>query len=441
MTDSGFASRLLSPECHLRSQLQREQPSHEIRIGIHDHDEQASFAELSVSPPRLRPKSSHEVRSVLSPSPLFSEPSRRSKDDSHLAPSPVTPKRPNISSRGLSLQMPPRDISSTSTANLTKRVPLSPKLDASAPYASPSSVLPRRSRGLDFSRACTNLHHSTLAEQSSPDSSPTIGSRGMMIPSRRSLLNPLNIANLPDSPGNGANSIWPQAANTDKSVISSSLGSTNMMEYDFGSASSSDDDHVMGHAEDEDTIHMTPQMYKAGNGTMNSFGPAIISSPGGDGIGGFSPAASKMMSFQRARLQKGRSRKKSSSASTHSSMYSPGSRSPPLSKSIEGSWGGSVFSRDFSKGTVDSRRESLSLGTDDLHIFDGEESDEGMNTRGSPSDSLNIVTPTGNHPCDERRNVIRRAVTRRGNLLVSLNFISTNHQCIGSLTIHANVKI
>lgn len=423
MTDGHFTSHLLVPESQRTSQFQQEQPSPKIHIGIHDHDEQVPIAESSTSLPRLRPKSSHEIRSVLSPSPLFVEPSRRSKDDSHLDPTPVTPKRPNLSSRGLSLQMPPRDISSTSIANLTKRVPLSPKLDASTPYPSPSSVLPRRSRGLDFSRACTNLHHSTLAEQSSPDSSPTIGNRGMMIPSRKSLLNPLNIANLPDFPATGQVSLWSQAASTDKSVISSSLGSTNMMEFDSGASSSSDDD-VMGHAEDEDTIHMTPQIYKAGNGTMNPFGPAIISSPGGDGIGGFSPDASKLMSFQRARLRKGRSRKNSSSASGHSSMYSPASGSPPLLKSIESSLAGVYFPRDPSKCAVGSRRESLSLGTNDLHIFDGEDSDEGTNARGNPTDSPITVTPISNLG-DERRNVIRRAVTRRGNMLVSIHFVIT----------------
>lgn len=423
MINGRFASRLLAPESGLTSQLQNEKPSPKIQIGLHGHDEQTPIAESSTSPPRLRPSSSHEIRSVLSPSPLFVEPPRRSKDDTHLAPSPVTPKRPNLSSRGLSLQMPPRDISSTSVANLTKRVPLSPKLDASTPYPSPSSVIPRRSRGLDFSRACTNLHHSTLAEQSSPDSSPTIGSRGMMIPSRKSLLNPLNIANLPDSPGTGPISLWSHAGSTDKSVISSSLGSTVMMEYDSGTSSSSDDE-VMGHAEDEDTIHMTPQLHKAGNGIMNPFGSTIISSPGGDGIGGFSPSASRLMSFQRARLKRGRSRKNSSSASGHSSIYSPCSGSPPLLKSIESNLTGGYFPKDPSKGTVDSRRESLSLGTDDLHIFDGEESDDEINARRKRSDGLNTGTLVSNFG-DERRNVIRRAVTRRGNMLVSAPFIIT----------------
>ncbi|KAK4695776.1 hypothetical protein P7C71_g2040, partial [Lecanoromycetidae sp. Uapishka_2] len=126
---------------------------------------------------KRRPWSSQDFKSILSPSPTLIDSRRSSKDDLSVTCGPVTPKRPATAPRGLSLQMPPRDLSSTSTANLSKRIPPSPKPESSAPYPSPASVLPRRSRGLDFSRAATNLHHSTLAE-SSPESSPIVGSRG-----------------------------------------------------------------------------------------------------------------------------------------------------------------------------------------------------------------------------------------------------------------------
>ena len=120
---------------------------------------------------------------------------------------PVTPHRPNYanfanfpnfgplranSELNLSLQMPQRDRDLTSPSDPVAGVgvadvgvgsaaatpatnqhlkhtltptPLSPKLDHSQIYASPTNILPRRSRGLDFSRAATSLHHSTLAEQ------------------------------------------------------------------------------------------------------------------------------------------------------------------------------------------------------------------------------------------------------------------------------------
>ena len=116
----------------------------------------------------------------LSPSPLIIEAARKtSKDDNHIRdytpPAPSTPNRASFPPRGLSIHMlPHRDqaspVQSSATA-FTKPAPLSPKLDHAHILASPTNILPRRSRGLDFSRAATSLHHSTLAEQSSPDSS------------------------------------------------------------------------------------------------------------------------------------------------------------------------------------------------------------------------------------------------------------------------------
>ncbi|KAL8705496.1 MAG: hypothetical protein Q9201_001371 [Fulgogasparrea decipioides] len=370
--------------------------------------------EISKSPRRPRPWSTEGIRAVLSPSPSLIE-SRTSKDDIHVpSNNPVTPKRPNYPPRGLSLQMPPRDISSTSTANLIKRVPLSPKLDAANSYASPGSALPRRSRGMDFSRACTNLHHSTLAEHSSPDSSPIIGARGgIAIPPRKGIYNSATTPIVPDSPGALPSSLWCSIANPEKSGIPSSLGSTSVMEYDSGSSSS--EDATMGHDDEDDTIHMTPQIWRSGNSSANMFGPAIHSSPGGDAFNPFSPAAAKSMSFQRARTRQWRSRKSSSSASGHSAMPLSGPASPPpLLRSIESSSNGDPH-RDPSKSSIISRRESLSLGTCDLELSDGEQSDGEGKKHVSPQEESIIPMPST--PSDERRSVIRRAVTRRGNLL------------------------
>ena len=128
----------------------------------------------------------------LSPSPLILEASRKtSKDDSSIKDystiTPVTPRRPDFATRGLSLHVPEREATppANQTIPYTKTVPLSPKLDPSQIYASPTNILPRRSRGLDFSRAATSLHHSMLADQPSPESSPTIGGRAMSIPGRK----------------------------------------------------------------------------------------------------------------------------------------------------------------------------------------------------------------------------------------------------------------
>ncbi|CAD6584237.1 MAG: hypothetical protein ASARMPREDX12_001564 [Alectoria sarmentosa] len=361
-----------------------------------------------------RPRSSQGFQSVLSPSPLLIDSRRASKDDLSVASGPVTPKRSNIPPRGLSLQMPPRDISSTSTANLTKRIPVSPKPETAASYPSPSSVLPRRSRGLDFSRAATNLHHSILAE-SSPESSPIVGSRGSMMP-RKGLFSPPSNPSVPESPNSVPNSLWSTMANVEKTGLSSSVGSSSVMEYDSGSTSS-DGDEVMDNGEDDDTIHMTPYIHHIGNGSGNPFG-SVASSPGGDGIGAFSPAVSKLMSYQRHRVKSRRKRMSSSSASGQSSLHSPGPSSPPLLRSIESSlsMNGGYFLDDPSKKEINSRRESLSLGTNEMQLSDAEQSDgEGLLQMHSHED---VPIPTPVTPTmDDRRNVIRRAVTRRGNML------------------------
>ena len=190
-----------------------------------------------------------------------------------------------------------------------------------------------------------------------------------------------------------------------------------MMDYESPSTSSDDDDAI-GHVEEEDTIHMTPHASRARNGVMNLFGPAIGSSPGGDGVTGFSPAAAKLMSFQRARTKSGPRRKSLGSTSSHGSFHAPRSRSPPLLKSFESRRGGSVPHE--STRAIASRRESLSLGTHDLQLSDYEDGDKVVETLSDPLGISTPMTPT----MDGRRGVIRRAVTRRTNMMVRQNQLS-----------------
>lgn len=303
--------------------------------------------------------------------------SSSSKDDNSLPSIPATPQRPSGLQPGLSLNLPSK---ASGSPSVSSRVPLSPKLDSSQIYGSPSSVLPRRSRGLDFSRACTNLHHSTLAE-SSPESSPTIGGKGVNIPHRRG--------------SHGSTSHQPLSWNpTDRTGISSSVSSMNMMESD---TSSSEDDQPM--TGDRDEFINTPQVNRTGG--LSPFAAGNAPSPGNEWMGGYSQAASSLMSFQRARFHKGRrSRHSSSSASGNSTKPSPGPISPPVMKSIENSSG------DFGmRNPAPRRRESLSMGTRDLRLSDLSD-DEGRPRNRNPSDG----GPSG---------VVRRAVTRRGSLLVS----------------------
>lgn len=364
-----------------------------------------------------RPRSSQGIRSALSPSPNLIENRRSSKDDSDVLPNPSTPNRYSSLSHGLSLQMPPRDLSSTSTANLSKRVPISPRPDCTAAYPSPTSVLPRRSRGLDFARAATNLHHSVLAE-SSPESSPTVsGRRGLNLSGRRSIFGTADPRNDPDNMKSGSSSHWASLTNGGGSggVLSSSVGSSAIMDNDSSSTSS---DEMMDTGEDdEDTIHMAPHN---GPHLHNPFAP-IASSPGGDSMGAMTPAAAKLMSYQRNRLQSRRNRTRGSSSSNsgQSNMQSPVPPSPPLLRSIESnlSMNSGYFLDDSTRKELDSRRESLSLGTNDMQISDAEQSADETHTPIIPQEDFPVPTPV-TPSMEERRQVIRKAVTRRGNLLV-----------------------
>ena len=338
------------------------------------------------TPPRSKARSLSDSTPKLEPSPKFREPTRTSKDDHTVVASPSTPRRPDFLARGLSLQMPPRELPMPSPAQFAARVPLSPQLDARNTYASPASLLPRRSRGAEFSRACTNLHHSTLPDQSSPDSSPTITQKGIKIPSRKPRANSMIMG---ESPNINAYGAW---SNGGRTAPSSSVGSINMLGSE-DSSSSSDDIDPLDPDDTDDPMIMTPQAAKTNN--MYPGGPAVNNSPFANM---FSPSGvPNFMSIQRARLRKGRSRKSSSSASGHSSMASPGGPASPPNGKCEG-----YFSREAVLRREGSRRESLSLFTNDLHISSGNDSGDEASTMPQ--------TP----------GVIRRAVTRRGNLLVSM---------------------
>ncbi|KAK4172692.1 hypothetical protein QBC36DRAFT_362016 [Triangularia setosa] len=323
----------------------------------------------------------------LSPSPYIVEANRRqSKDDIAIRDKdtdvaafrlpPSTPIRAGFSTRGLSLQMPPTDPSSPAAqqqqAGYVKQAPLSPKLDHSHIYASPTNILPRRSRGLDFSRAATSLHHSTLANQADPDSSPTTGSRAMSIPTRRN----------GDQAGvdHPASSHWGTMGSQERMQISSSLGSTNHVLSD--TSSDSDEDDFMDEDMEEAYI-MTPQASKTGMGHMG-LGSSAPWMPG-------SPAVSNFLSFQQRQRQRKQSKKK---------MRGPlglGFHSPAASGAISKSPPNNLIN---SRDLPHTRRESISWAANQLHIS-GNESDGQLEGLDSPS----------------RPSIVRRAVTRRGNLL------------------------
>ncbi|KAM7215066.1 hypothetical protein V8F06_009520 [Rhypophila decipiens] len=305
---------------------------------------------------------------------------------------PSTPTRAGFNQfRGLALQLPQRDATSpahqstysASGSALFAQAPLSPKLDHSHIYASPTTnILPRRSRGLDFSRAATSLHHSTLADQASPDSSPTIGSRAMNIPGRRS----------GEHGEQTSSSLWGMMGGQERSMhISSSLGSNAHMCSD--SSSSSDDDDFMDEDIDEPYV-TTPSASRIS--ALNAAHP-MHSAPWMPG----SPAVNSLLSFQQRQRQRKQSKKKmrpplgfglglgssANAASTNMSKSPPGNMAVP---------------KDLSN--THARRESISWAANQLHIS-GSESDDNLNRQHEGAE-----TPS-------RPSVIRRPVTRRGSLL------------------------
>ncbi|KAJ9385876.1 hypothetical protein DTO063F5_4083 [Paecilomyces variotii] len=386
-------SSALPLQSQLSEQLWQRKEQGDAATQPGQNEESSSHLEPALRPSTMSRSLSDAAQNTVSAQSGPAEVFRTTKDDTAVPSSPATPQKVHPSRHGLSLNLPPRAFASPGSGPAVNRGPLSPKLDSSQIYGSPASVLPRRSRGLDFSRACTNLHHSTLAE-ASPDSSPTIGGRGMTIPQRRGTAT---------SSGMGE---FSTSGPADRTAISSSVSSVNMLDSDTTS-SDDDDEELMNGDRDEMMITATPQASKTGGG-INPFAPSAIQSPGNDWMGG-PPATGSVLSFQRARLRSRKSRHSSSSASGNSSKPSPGPLSPPVIKSIEMPSGG-YFSRDRSKSTLQSRRESLSLGTRDLYLSDLSDDGEARTTRGSsPAAASNAEGgPLG---------VIRRAVTRRGNLL------------------------
>ncbi|KAF3492380.1 uncharacterized protein GIQ15_01897 [Arthroderma uncinatum] len=337
----------------------------------------------------------------------FREPTKNSDDAQK--PSPETPQRANRPHLGLSLPMP--QPFSPKSGPPAARIPLSPKLDSSHTFGSPASVLPRRSRGLDFSRACTNLHHSTLAE-SSPDSSPVVGGRGIAIPQRRGTTGSTGMVGSPSSMHHSILALG--GSHVDRAVVSSSVGSVNMIDSDSSSTGDDDDDGSVHGFDRGDPTGTTPQAKKPGLGLSAPFSPNLMPVAGADWMSGFSAAKASLMNFQRARYRNGKKRHSSSSASGASPRLVSTSRSPPVEKALDGA--GSFLSHIPASREVKSRLEELGHIPSDFHLSDGSDDGESGKQAGVSSPSSSSLAG-GSNSESGRRGVIRRPVTRRGNLL------------------------
>ncbi|KAJ2976367.1 hypothetical protein NUW58_g8103 [Xylaria curta] len=215
-----------------------------------------------------------------------------------------------------------------------------------------------------------------LAEQSSPESSPTIGGRAMNIPRR----------------GYGeygaeqsSTSLRSIMGNHERMHISSSVGSTNPIVSD--SSSSSGEDDLMDD-EMEDAILNTPQVAKSDVQSQNIHPVPWL--PGG------SPAINSLSSFRiRPRKQPKKKPRGLASLGFNASL----SRSPPSNNLLK-------EMRDIPMPHP--RRESISWAANQLHISGSESEERAMETG-----DISPLTPGR----DGARGVVKRVVTRRGNLL------------------------
>ncbi|RVD86470.1 uncharacterized protein DFL_004744 [Arthrobotrys flagrans] len=255
---------------------------------------------------------------------------------------PFTPTRPSLP-RGLSLQLP------------SQTQPLPPYLDPALGF---STV--RRPR-LDFTRSCTSLHHSFVAD--SPDSSPLTPS--MPIP-RRGLDSPIAMY----TGGGGAGG-----------MLSSMLADSRVQSDSSSDSSSSGDDEMeLGSAHSQ-------------------FGPSLPSSSGTNDI--FNSSALLNRRHMTRLRGKGRSRQSSSSASASStSLASPSPTTPPngeIKKPASGGYFGSQLSDMLAQ-----RRQSISQAMKKIGLMSGNGASEDTKAEGATGKQLDAV---------------RRPVVRRGNLL------------------------
>ncbi|KAF3936829.1 hypothetical protein ABW19_dt0204515 [Dactylella cylindrospora] len=252
---------------------------------------------------------------------------------------PFTPTRPSLP-RGLSLQLPNRN------------QPLPPYLDPALGF---STV--RRPR-LDFTRSCTSLHHSFVAD--SPDSSPLTPS--MPIP-RRGLDSPIAMYT------SGAGSI-----------LSNMLADSHV-QSDESSDSSSDDDEMEL------------------NSAHSQFGPSLPGSSMNDMFSSSGLLNRRHMTRLRG---KGSSRQSSSSASASStSLASPSPTTPPNGETKKPSGTGGYFGSQLGD-MLAQRRQSISQAMKKIGF---------AGSSGASDDGKGEAT--GGRQLD----AIRRPVTRRGNLL------------------------
>ncbi|POS86255.1 hypothetical protein EPUL_000907 [Erysiphe pulchra] len=342
-----------------------------------EHRDEDQSGLKSRSPPRARSLSDIGLPAI-SPSSSSKDSGKRTwRDDSSIDRSFNTLQNSNHLLHGLTLKMPPREFKQP-----TEFIPVSPNFEK---YT--TNMLPRHSRGMDFSRAATNLHHSTLADKSSADSSPIAAGRAISIHCKT---NSHSLGSYGDF-HNNMSSLWPMSSNIDQMNLSSSLGSVNMMMMGSDSSEScSDDDDLMDDI--DDSILVTPHSRHFGDLNQDSLADNWL----GNSIYNYSP-----VNFQKG---KRKSKKKNLNSEGLNTKLGLITKPAANNNSAQGS--------ETLVEVINTRRESISWTANQLCIS-GNENDEKTPKNMFESTDSPPITPSR----DGQKGVIRRPVTRRGNML------------------------
>ncbi|KKA26208.1 hypothetical protein TD95_000019 [Thielaviopsis punctulata] len=293
-----------------------------------------------------------------------------------------------LSSSGLSSSTgtglaPASPMHATATATI-KPAPPSPKFDHPHPlahshihsqlYSSPTNIIPRRSRGLDFSRAATSLHHTTLAQEHTLDSSPTIHSNRALHPSTRRRSGEYGGAE------QSSTSLWSVMGGQDRPTLPSSLGGG--IRTMLSDSDSSSDGDVMDEDMDEPYV-TTPHVQRA---AMPSVWPPTNSSSGWPSS---STPINSLMSYRDKTRPKKQPKRRT--RATMGMSFAALSKSPPTALGKD---------NPLNMAMAQNRRDSISWQANQLQIS-GSDADDTMRSIGDGAD----------------RSVIRKVVAKRGNLL------------------------
>ncbi|CAD6502451.1 BgTH12-05043 [Blumeria graminis f. sp. triticale] len=300
---------------------------------------------------------------------------------------PKTSKRLSFPMGNISLQTPREPV--PSRPHISK----SPLRDHAQACGFPTNMPSRLSHGLNFSREATNLHHSFLAEQSSPDLLPT--------PAR------CDIKTLDKAHGlylNGSGdhshdsgSFWSMMEDVDRDKVSNSLGSFNMTTGSDSLDSCSDEDHLMDDI--DDSMLITPQV-EVGE-VISSF-PKEIS-------GNFWPEELyNSRTSTNVPWNKFQNRKNWGHESNNIviSSLNKSSSTPQSSVGING-----CSSLEGWTDPMTTKEPGFSLESNKVYTSSSENGDK------APKCVENLENTSSISGREGQRGVIRRPVTRRGNML------------------------